>query len=123
MIEKIKIIEYFDAVINEVDISAEILILNETCEKIIEKANSTRKKFIDIIKSIQDFNLECLNSKQIYDPENDRLLFKKYCFLLDVNLSKNAGEKSLGVLIVINGYINHDLIKYLKYFSLIYCSN
>lgn len=82
---RLQVIDYFDALINEVDIKAEKLLklLYDNIQVAVENRqtlqaiiNERRRLFIDEIETIKQFNVSNLN-------DDDASEFKKYAFILD----------------------------------------
>lgn len=121
MANRMKIIEYFDSLINEVDIKAEKLLELYHVENLQQLINNTRQLFINEIELIKNFNLSNLSNNEDENfTENDTIedrLYKKYCFTLDKHLKKyfdlafeNSVQEKIrekfGFLIVTDAYIS-----------------
>jgi hypothetical protein len=122
---KLTIINYFDSLINQIDIKTEIelaqlLFSDQDDSQIINKAkesqenvNKIRERFLHEIKNIENFNLQHFHNNE------DNNLFRKFCFLIDKScfkLSEAHGSNSLlddkkfvlGILIITNEYVDLD---------------
>lgn len=105
MNHKLTLIQYFDTIVNDVDINAENLLLDLKDQCKIDEINSTRLKYISEIKSIEKFCIENYTKNiQYYDTKikefkekqtkKDKLeetkqicailLDKKFCFLVNL---------------------------------------
>lgn len=130
MTHRLEIIEYFDSVVNEIDLKAEIL-LEKIPECYHELVNCKRQLFLDEIEQTKAYNLSHLNEDaNIWNKES---LFKKYCFLVDMDklnghrfasfdrelfyqtrqanikaeqFFKEMIDKDFGILIVVDGYLS-----------------
>lgn len=84
MNNKLKIIEYYDSVVNEIDVFTEnYLLLNnvQTEQYLMDKANLTREKMIKVIRQIEAQNLNDTSSRA--NLLNDNQLFdKNFCFVV-----------------------------------------
>ena len=82
---RIKIVEYSDLLINQIDLKVEQFIADchrsPNGQEYIDDINTVREKWIAEIRECQEFNLaECGDKKeQIEDCE----LFKRFCFLFE----------------------------------------
>lgn len=93
---KIEIIEYFDNLINRIDISAETLLElildDEDADNVIKnKINTRRICFIDKIEALKNYNLTLLNENKEMRQVTKEKMFARYCFILnkhDVNIRK-----------------------------------
>lgn len=84
MSKRLKIIDYFDSLINEVDLKAEKLLKHLPTYEDQDHRNRIhykRKLFIDEIEKIKNFNLTSTDEQNAV--EDDEYIFKKYCFILD----------------------------------------
>ena len=110
---RLKFNEYFDSLVNSVDIKAETLLeqFKRKSEK-IDEINSQRAKFIEAIDKCRQVNLDYLESSQkssefylehVLDS-NDELSensFKENCFFLN-SFDDSFENFSLGLLLIIN---------------------
>ena len=123
-LHKIRIIEEFNEVINQVDINAETILLRihqnvVTRQLIEEEITKSRNLLIDQINLIKKINLDNLK-KTTYTSENqfeeiqDNLL--KYCVYLDSETVRSFtfNEDRLGILLVTDFYISESQAKELK---------
>lgn len=136
---RLQIIEYFDALINEIDLKAETLLI-QIPKEYHEYIDDKRQSFIREVDQIKQFNL--LNLNEVDELLNQQSLFKKYCFLLDMekmtghrfisydkeryyekrlkNLKLNHFfteiiDKSFGVLIILlDGYLSDEKVSLFK---------
>lgn len=130
MTERLEIIDYFEALINEIDLKAENL-LTKIPQPYQGLVNSKRGTFIDEIERVKAYNLSNLNNSQ--PPYGKDSLFRRYCFILDMdqingkrfmsnererleeerqanmNVERSFMEmidKTFGVLIILDGYLS-----------------
>lgn len=82
MTDRLKIIDYFEGFINEVDLKAETL-LTQMPEQYHQHIMNKRKSFIDEIEQVKQYNLSNLNEDE--KSTSEEKLFKKYCFSLQMN--------------------------------------
>jgi hypothetical protein len=128
---KLKIAEYFDALVNRLDMAVETSI-NRNCynEQLKCEHNKQRDAFLAEINQAQDFNLRALSKKEI--APNQKLgnedLFAKFCFFIDyvqknnecINLEQQVSENIGLRLIVTDKYLTEEQIKcYDEVFNLI----
>ena len=124
-LQKIRIVEKFNEIINQVDIDAETILLNinrnpDTKQPIEKEINQSRKFIIDRINEIKNICLDNFN-KTSYSSEkpfeviqND--IFAKDCVYLDSDTVRSfTFDKSrLGILLVTDFYICESQAKELK---------
>jgi len=117
---KLWIIEYFESLVQQVDIDTETLILeNELNEAEIQKLNSTREYYINEIVKTQAKNLsayekksesyEAIVSEDQSEETIDKILkeiFKHYCFLLNKDDLQGVEQNTIGVLIFTRHFLN-----------------
>lgn len=108
---KLKILEYYGDVKNQVDLSAEKRLAATKIETKKSKINSERELILNEISKISEFNLkqiEQLSEKELdklNEQEIDSLLFKdKSCFFIDQIQSKN-----LSFLVITNQFISRKV--------------
>ena len=82
---RLRIVDYFDSVVNQTDLKVEEFIRDYqnvvNGEPYIDEINSAREKWIAEIRECEAFNLaECGENKE---PIEDRQLFKRFCFLFE----------------------------------------
>lgn len=88
---KLKVIDYYDSIKNQVDILTENLIIKlDLTESRANEFNSIRQFIIEKILEISNLNLEYLklnesNVFSINDPK--QLYLPKFCFLINNNLN------------------------------------
>lgn len=113
MTNRIKIIDYFETLINEVDIRAETLLAKYVSVREsnidVKKVNQLRGLFIETLENLKIHNLKFLDAHNFAqrDEDDDETLFDKYCFLLDPHdmstqwHEKDNIDKAFGYLIVL----------------------
>ena len=134
---KLWITNYFDSVINKIDIFTENLIVECESNANVKKRcdlNSTRDKIINEIKTIEEANLKELEINREYvriqieilrlnhkheDLVNQisKVLFKNFCIFIsnkEVNV-KLSSSYPLGILIVTDWFMTDADILFLKY--------
>jgi hypothetical protein len=116
---RMKLVDYTDSLVNQVDLKAEILLLeqrpNETA------INGKRQMFIDAIKQVEAFNLKHVESLDLTGISAElltdeigvnELIFKQFCFILDQqdldlnHLSKE--DATFGCLIVVGKFLSNQ---------------
>ena len=116
---RVKVWDHFDLVINEIDIKAEFLLsINFKDEIYCQEVNLERQKFIDKIEQLRKINLDQVK-------ENEELsVFKKFCFFIDQSFFVNTQEvrKSLlGYLVVVdNCFLSQEKLDLFRKF-LFFC--
>lgn len=123
---KLLIVQYFDQVLNRIDIDTESILIKLNKEKskneqLIDEMNTTRTRLIKEIKDIQEFNIQnCVDNQTI--NENDNInsfkprLFTRYSFYLPIQSLKNFSidRNRLGVLITTDFVVSDKQIEALK---------
>ena len=110
------IVEYFEEMINRIDIEAETILLNEQTEETVrEQMNRLRDQFLKEIQSIKEHNLTAYDKNQIrlnrtlaQLEESSQVnayfseLMPHFCF----HLSKQSlnGKHLIGVLVIADSY-------------------
>lgn len=90
MSDRLTICDYFNELVDEVDLRAERLLDNyklDHKDQLGKLINERRTKFIDTIEELKTHNLERLNDK-VHQQSCDQgkgkeAIFDKYCFILD----------------------------------------
>jgi hypothetical protein len=117
---KLWIIDYFESLVQQVDIDTETVILeNELNEAEIQKLNSTREYYINEIVKAQAKNMsayekrsekyEAIVSEDQSEETIDKILkeiFKYYCFLLNKDDLQGVEQNTIGVLIFTRHFLN-----------------
>lgn len=94
MTNRLKVIEVFEALVNEVDLKAEYLLdkyvsnnhenVDEEKKQLEEQINERRHLFIDTIEQLKTHNLDFLDVNNDYtQPDDNEKIFDKYCLILD----------------------------------------
>ena len=122
---KLWIVDYFSDLINTIDIYTEKIIYRcKISNKIKDKLNSIRVRFIDEIKRVEscnlkkyenniewyssklkNINLKKLNQSHDLILELKRELFRNYCFFVDAGDLPRNTSYLLGVLIITDWYV------------------
>lgn len=122
---KLWITEYLDNVINDVDMDAEMILVNFTQgenEQIANQINQMRARMINEIKEIEKSNLKNLeeNQEKIIKKFNKssrftfdttdlvEALFKKYCFYVKRESLANYIGFSFGILVISDWCLTED---------------
>ena len=105
---RLKIIDYYDELKNQVDLTAEELLSGKITQFKTKAINSIRYKFIAKINEVQAVNLEQLKS-------SDQLFATKFCFFLNQKTNKNAKNVTLGKLVITNQFVEEHIVNALKY--------
>ncbi len=99
-----QIVDYFDLLINQVDLKAETLLMEKYP---VEPAwiNVTRSELIDEIKRIEAFDLQNLSDGEA--------IFKKFAFFIDRNqLSGVANE--FGYIVKIGRFVSSESLNFFR---------
>jgi hypothetical protein len=115
---KLKIVDYFDSVINKLDLKVEKILSSKACD--VEQRNvlnTRRDLFISHIKECELFNLQTLerikNLEELDENSPNLKIFVQFCFLIDENISQNKEELGLGFLVITDRFLtNEQLDKY-----------
>lgn len=124
---KLYLTEYFDNMINDLDMNAEYLLISNSCnEKEIEIINELRKIYMSEIKRIKFKNIECyLNdceeiNEKIYKNESKiddtikKELFREFCFFVNTNSAIKFENYKIGFLVTTDWYLSSDEIFSIK---------
>jgi Leucine-rich repeat (LRR) protein len=96
---RLKIVDYFDGVINKIDLKSEVALLNQGKNETL--VNTQRLKLIEKIKEIEKFNLASLVSAAD-EP------FAKYCFLIEKIGLRDKINEPFGFLIILEDFSMSD---------------
>ncbi len=127
---RLRIVDYFDKLINEIDLKTEKLLCQAKESEDEKKLNERRKAFIDEIKRIESVNLQRLEQyRDFASAENDESLFDSFCFIIPANLKEptktntinSEMQNELGALMVIDKYLSKESID--CYMELLRCYN
>lgn len=130
---RLLIVEYFNSLCNQIDIRSEKIILQYSSSEIdIALIEKTRDHMIQTIEEIKKKNLEnisiikteiiqILNKNTLTKNEflfYMNLIFKYFCVLVDLEslFIKTKISNSLGVLVMLDGYLPIDQLKIYKKF-------
>ena len=120
------IVDYFDSVINQIDIDAEMKIAsheknrNGNSIESLKQINVIRNKYLEKIKQIQAINLDnydrykencdsmLKNLKKSEKVKRNKILLKKFAFYLNSQSIQNYSKNILGLLIVLDWYLSED---------------
>jgi hypothetical protein len=118
---KIKLYEYFDGLINRLDLAVETAILeNLHDESITNELNKQRDAFLEEIRDVQAFGLKAISdlSTEPGKELTNKELFPKFCFLIQISddqeiyTHEKLVELELGLkLIVTDTYLTEGQIK------------
>lgn len=123
---RLKISNYIDNLINELDIHIEEIILsNIENEKLKVDLDDLRKIYIDELIKIRDMNLKIcdtqrqqLNENMVNDGELDESLTKHYCYFLNKNsYFKFPVEYKHGILVVTDWALTVEELSFVEYVS------
>lgn len=138
------IIEYFDYVINKIDLDTEFMLMNNLNDK-IDQINKIRKAYINVIENMQNYNLKQYEmnkfdliaklDKYLYmvtgnDVKNQddvsekklidvkRSLFKEHCVYVEKDILDMLFNKEflLGALVVTDSFLDESFVDYLRYY-------
>ena len=117
---RLKIIEYFDKLVNQIDICSEKLISKNNkvnpAKNDNDDINIIRMKLITEIKQIEMFNLNKLNERSNNAISNkDEDVFKCFSFFVEHFYLEKIPFFKLGILIIVDWYMNQDQIELFKY--------
>ncbi|CAF0984247.1 unnamed protein product [Brachionus calyciflorus] len=115
-INKLKIIDYYDNVKNQIDIECEKILANEKISSDQKKQCSLqRNRFLSEIDKISSYNLENFE-KNNWDYEllknknlNAMLYADKFCFFISKQKLENGNGYPLGKLVITNFFICEDV--------------
>lgn len=112
----LRLIDYFDFVINDVDIEAEIQLMQHQNDiKKSECINSAREKLIQEINIIKEAcDLRKRKDELDFSKANEDDIFKEFCFFLESKYLHQYQEYDLGLLVKTNFYLSIEQIKDLK---------
>ncbi len=121
---KLKIAEYFDVLINKLDVAVETSTYkNCNDQELIYGLNRQRDAFLAEINQVQEFDLRALSEKVIKPDQevSDEDLFAKFCFFIKYDQSKSKETieidqqvaKEIGLrLIVTDKYLTRRQIEF-----------
>jgi hypothetical protein len=116
---KIKICDYFDALINRLDLVVETAIIdNNHDQKLIDQLNHMRNVLLNEIRYIQAYNLRALsdlNTNQEDAELTNEDLFPKFCFF--VELPETSCERAYSYMDLVGSEISLRLIVLDKYLT------
>lgn len=89
MTRRLEIIQYFDSVVNDVDLMAEELLNLVSSHKnypddLLKMINDKRTLLMDEIENVKRYNLDHADENEHDLCQDKTKLFKKYCLLLDM---------------------------------------
>jgi hypothetical protein len=123
---RFEIVDYFDSLINKIDIDAEMKIAlleknrNSTSFESLRQINAIRNKYLEIIKQIQSINLDIYERdkenkdsildhlKRIDRVKRNKVLFKKFGFYLNNQSLETYSKNTLGLLVVLDWYLSEN---------------
>jgi hypothetical protein len=120
---KIKIVDYFAGLINQLDLKVETLLIeNELDENLTSCINKLRDTFINEIRYVEAYNLRSLSDMEIGPDEalTESDLFTKFCFFIKHVEKKEKktfyinqlAEQEIGLrLVVTDRYLDNLQIK------------
>jgi hypothetical protein len=115
---RLKIIEYFDKLVNQIDICSEKLITKNNKLNLVKNDNDDiniiRMKLIEEIKQIEMFNLNQLEENNNGPANKDEDIFKCFSFFIEQFYLEKIPFFKLGVLVVIDWFMNQDQIEIFK---------
>ena len=125
---KLRIVEYFDSIISEVDCKAETLLVTLQNEQ--QLINEKRKAYIDEIKHIEEANLvhlSRLDLKSISDEHDEERvnekIFPVFCFLIsdmkcfaENKIDYSEVDIAFGYLIILDQYFSKEKLSIYKEF-------
>jgi hypothetical protein len=132
---RLKIVDYFDSLVNYIDIKAEKALLEEqnTTNARVDSINENRNRLIETIKQVESINLAHLEKINIGHLENstgddeqiNRAIFNKFCFRL--KRSNTGYYETTGtfpfkfILVVTDQYLSRKSIdsfmQFLRYYE------
>jgi hypothetical protein len=114
---KLKIADYFEKLVNRIDLKAEKLLIDQTLpESEVKKINKERDELLAMIRKIEKFNYEAFDLIESSKFENtsdhdlNALLFPKFAFLLDSIRVESFQHQILGCLIVTNRFFTDQQV-------------
>ena len=128
---RVRVADYFDSVINRIDIIVETRIAEGKDDK--EKLDRVRAEMLDEIKRIEKVNLDSVDFKLdmkrldgVVDQEaENELVFTEFCFLFEHSMATLYQEKFrqckpsflFGHLIVLDSYVRREKVQMFKDFA------
>ena len=127
---RLKIVDYHDCLINEIDIKVETLLTNKVYEEDQRHSlNKKREEFIKRIKEVEASNLDNFNTNLVNDlgsleglSENDldKRLFKRFCFIVQESSLENNYptliDAIFGYLIIVDEFLSKETLILYKQF-------
>lgn len=125
--ERLKISEYFENLINDLDIHVEEIILNNIeNEQLKIELDNLRKIYMDELIKIRDINLKICETQKfqaniscgnrLNDREEDKGLTKHYCYFLNKNsYFKFPVEYKHGILVVADWSLSDKELSLVEY--------
>lgn len=116
---KLNICNYFDELINNIDIITEENFLKNNSEHDNSNLNELRLTYINEIEFIKKYNIDAMKLKDL--PQSE--LFRKFCFILkykgNTNIELLLPKKKelwykLGQLVITNWYLENEDIQLIK---------
>jgi hypothetical protein len=120
---KLRISNYFDELVNTIDLKAERLLLSnqKMTDAQSNKINLERSELISAIRSAEQLNYHHFDSLERQFLENkteselNETLFQKFAFLLDSDeVQIGSHQTSLGYLVLTDRYLNDSQISLYK---------
>ena len=124
---RLSITYHFDALINELDIHTEMLLMKSQCINAFNEINDIRETFINKIKEIEHVNLEKLKSfdndlwfnlklafRNKQDSEENEELFKSFLIVNDCYLLMDLKSKIGFSLIITDWYNSKKQLEFLR---------
>jgi hypothetical protein len=122
---KLKLVDYSDLLIGDIDLIAETRLVNEDSKA--DQINEKRARLIHEIKEIEAFNLGNLSQNDVNELENEtddekinQVIFKRYCFLLPqqelVCPTLDSVDAMFGLLVVLDKYFTKKKQAFYKEF-------
>ena len=106
---RVKIVDHFDDIINQIDIKTETLLQDQSLtEEKINKLNEIREEQIEKIKEIKEINLKHLNNDRETKEELEEIIHLD-CVLLEQPMSLNGI-----VLWITSWFFNEKDLKFLR---------
>ena len=118
---RLRIVSYFDDLINSVDLKAEQALGKEDTEEAeMDQVNERREEIISRVRQVQDHNLAHLDKtykkeefERRTETEIDNRLFHKFCFFINAFRNINYAsivDRIFGHFVVVDRFVREDTL-------------
>ena len=110
---RLRVVEYYDKLVNEIDLKAETFLADETYADQAEECEAKRTQFLAELKRVELLNLKFLETNSLETNSSDESIFQpEFCFLVsakDLRASKknwSTTDSLFGYLITTDRYLS-----------------